>query len=129
MGLCASYAALARFISGQDLYIPPRSPRELLNTLRSYSFDALHNLISHSRTAMQPGGYSRVRCRGLSPPSDTDRAQACEIASTSLSTVVAAPEHTTYLLELHRRPIDPGVAGGTDDLHCPVASPLRPLRT
>jgi hypothetical protein len=61
MGLYASYAALSRYDSGQDLYISPRSQSELFSTLRSYSFDAIHNLISQSRSAMQPGGYSRVR--------------------------------------------------------------------
>ncbi|KAF8592339.1 hypothetical protein K439DRAFT_1378361 [Ramaria rubella] len=108
MGMCASYAALARFISGQDLYMPPRNRRELFSTLRSYSFDALHNLISHSRSAMQPGGYSR----------------ACEIASTSISSVLAVEEHTAHLLELHQhiRPTDV-------TMQCPISSPSRSLRT
>ena len=60
MGLCASYLALARFMSGQDLYIAPRNKSELSNTLRSYSYDALHNLISQSRRELPPGGYSLV---------------------------------------------------------------------
>lgn len=60
MGLCASYVALARFISGQDLYISPRNGVELFQSLRSYSFDALHNLISQSRRELPPGGYTMV---------------------------------------------------------------------
>lgn len=127
MGLYASYAALSRYDSGQDLYIPPRSQSELFRTLRSYSFDAIHNLISQSRSAMQPGGYSRVRMISPCPvriAENYPHLQACEIASKSISSVLAVKEHTTHLLELHQRP-------RTDDvsLQCPVASPSRRLKT
>ncbi|KAF8484291.1 hypothetical protein JB92DRAFT_1601161 [Gautieria morchelliformis] len=107
MGLYASYAALSRYDSGQDLYIPPRNQGELFSTLRSYSFDAIHNLIAQSRSAMQPGGYRR----------------ACEIASKSILSVLAVKDHTAHLLELHQRPRPEDAS-----LQCPVASPPRPLR-
>jgi len=106
MGFCASYMAVKRFISGQDLYIAPRNRKELFNTLRSYSFDALHNLISHSRTALETGGYSRV----------------CEIALNSVSTRLTIDENTSYLLALHKPHTD-----GNSQFE--VGSPPRFLRT
>ncbi|KIJ56670.1 hypothetical protein M422DRAFT_238284 [Sphaerobolus stellatus SS14] len=85
MGLCASYVALARFMSGQDLYIAPRNGVELYNTLRSYTFDALHNLISQSRRELPVGGYSL----------------ACEVASNSILAMLGTDSNTSYLLSLH----------------------------
>ncbi|GJJ07460.1 hypothetical protein Clacol_001662 [Clathrus columnatus] len=85
MGLCAAYMSLSRFIGGQDLYITPRNRSELFYTLRSYMYDALHNLIAHSRSALRTGGYTR----------------ACEIASKSIAAMLATAENTAYLLALH----------------------------
>lgn len=85
MGLCASYVALTRFIGGQDLYISPRNGVELFQSLRSYSFDALHNLIAQSRRELPPGGYT----------------MACQVAGDSLLAMLATDGNTSYLLGLH----------------------------
>ncbi|KIJ36523.1 hypothetical protein M422DRAFT_261083 [Sphaerobolus stellatus SS14] len=77
--------ALPRFMSGQDLYITPRNGVEFYNTLRSYTFDALHNLISQSRRELPVGGYSL----------------ACEVASNSILAMLGTDPNTSYLLSLH----------------------------
>jgi hypothetical protein len=33
IGLCAAYASLARYVKGEDLYIPPRNETELVQIL------------------------------------------------------------------------------------------------
>ncbi|KAG9123356.1 hypothetical protein FRC07_015053 [Ceratobasidium sp. 392] len=58
IGLCASYAALSRYIVGEDLYVPPRNEEELSYILsptltvthsKRYTTDVLHSLVSQAR--------------------------------------------------------------------------------
>ncbi|KIJ22932.1 hypothetical protein M422DRAFT_276584 [Sphaerobolus stellatus SS14] len=86
--------ALPRFMSGQDLYITPRNGVEFYNTLRSYTFDALYNLISQSRRELPVGGYSL----------------ACEVASNSILAMLGTdPKLRICYLCTHRRHTrDPG---------------------
>ena len=78
---CAAYKAFARFLSGKDLFILPRTRNELASVLyvsqfiasavrhltndlyvcrQRYAKDSIHNTISGARNALQPGGYTRV---------------------------------------------------------------------
>lgn len=84
IALCASYQALARYISGADIYLMPRSVADLESKLcvlclcftllrwcadtacctryrRRYAYDAIHNMIAQSKSPLERGGYSRVR--------------------------------------------------------------------
>ncbi|KAJ7591021.1 hypothetical protein C8J56DRAFT_934483 [Mycena floridula] len=84
----ASYSALERFLSGSDLYLIPRTRSELESILRRYSYDAIHNAISRSRSALQTGGYSRV----------------CHLAEQSISDVLDTGNNIRILLDMHRPP-------------------------
>ncbi|KAI0254386.1 hypothetical protein BJV78DRAFT_1187478 [Lactifluus subvellereus] len=82
---CASYQALSRYLTGADLIFPPRTRKELENVLRRYSYDAIHNIIARARSALAPGGYSRV----------------CHIAERSLHNVLDSDDNVAVLLSLH----------------------------
>ena len=70
---CASYKAFERYVSGQDLLLLPRSPKELESILRRYAHDAIHNTIAQARGGpLRTGGYSRVRSN-LSDPKSVRR--------------------------------------------------------
>jgi hypothetical protein len=79
---CASYRAFDRYLSGNDIFLLPRTRSELESILyvtslffflrfpprgltlfhirRRYAYDAIHNAIASSRSPLQTGGYSRV---------------------------------------------------------------------
>jgi len=101
IGLSASYRALARYVSGADLYMIPRNASDLLSLLTSYSRDAIHTTISQMRTEIQPGGYGRV----------------CDIARVSLRNAVNADDNTSLLLALHRPAMhsSPIIAGSANN--------------
>ncbi|KAG2150640.1 uncharacterized protein EDB93DRAFT_1059022, partial [Suillus bovinus] len=82
---CASYQAFTRYLSGSDLFIVPRSRRELEGVLRRYAYDSIHNAISVSRQTLQRGGYSRM----------------CSLAEKSIRDVLNTNDNTTVLLNLH----------------------------
>ncbi|KAF9451736.1 hypothetical protein P691DRAFT_698762 [Macrolepiota fuliginosa MF-IS2] len=101
---CASYAAFDRYISGTDLYILPRNQAELESILKRYSYDAIHNAIAKSRSALQPGGYSRV----------------CVLAEKSIRDILNSGDNVNFLLGLHRH----------DSQNSPNdCSPTRPIST
>ncbi|KAI0081810.1 hypothetical protein K474DRAFT_1703658 [Panus rudis PR-1116 ss-1] len=83
---CASYQAFNRYLSGHDLYILPRSRRELVKILQRYAHDAIHNAIAKARSTLEEGGYSRI----------------CHLADESIGKVLDQNDNTSYLLELHR---------------------------
>ncbi|KAK7049510.1 hypothetical protein VNI00_005541 [Paramarasmius palmivorus] len=85
---CASYRAFDRYLSGVDLFILPRSRSELESILRRYAYDAIHNTIARSRSALQPGGYSRV----------------CHLSEKSIRDVLDTGDNTSILLALHPVP-------------------------
>ncbi|KIY49243.1 hypothetical protein FISHEDRAFT_41702 [Fistulina hepatica ATCC 64428] len=82
---CASYAAFERYLDGSDLFIKPRSRRELEDILRRYSYDAIHNAISRSRKPLAEGGYSRV----------------CHLAEKSIRDVLNTGDNALQLLAIH----------------------------
>ncbi|KAH8118272.1 hypothetical protein DFH11DRAFT_660175 [Phellopilus nigrolimitatus] len=88
IALGASYKALARYISGDDIYLMPRSIPELESKLKRYAYDAIHNTISQSRAPLERGGYSRV----------------CFIAEQSIRSVLLTDNNGMDLLNMHRRP-------------------------
>jgi len=87
---CSTYKAFARFLSGNDLFILPRSRSELESILKRYSYDAIHNTISQARANLEAGGYSRI----------------CHLAETSISNVLNANDNVVALLALHPQPRD-----------------------
>ncbi|KAJ7771375.1 hypothetical protein DFH07DRAFT_734705 [Mycena maculata] len=82
---CASYRSFQRYLSGEHLFILPRSRRELESILRRYSTDAIHNAIAKSRSTLEAGGYSR----------------ACHLAENSIREVLNTGDNVAYLLALH----------------------------
>ncbi|KAJ3491465.1 hypothetical protein NLI96_g679 [Meripilus lineatus] len=88
---CASYQAFNRFLSGDDLYLLPRSRHELESVLRSYGYDAVHNAIAKARSMLERGGYSRI----------------CQLMEASIRKVLDANDNASYLLELHRPQFEP----------------------
>jgi len=86
MALAASYTALNRYLHGQDLYLLPRNVVELQAILLSYSTDAIHNFISHSRAPLRVGGYSRT----------------VDMASKSIRALLHSNDNCMKLLELHQ---------------------------
>ncbi|KAG2349964.1 hypothetical protein BDR05DRAFT_955809 [Suillus weaverae] len=82
---CASYQAFTRYLSGSDLFIVPRSHRELEGVLRRYAYDSIHNAIAVSRQTLQRGGYSRT----------------CSLAEKSIRDVLNTNDNATVLLNLH----------------------------
>ncbi|KAG1865238.1 hypothetical protein C8R48DRAFT_706532 [Suillus tomentosus] len=93
---CASYQAFTRYLSGSDLFIVPRSPRELEGVLRRYAYDSIHNAIAVSRQTLQRGGYSRM----------------CSLAEKSIRDVLNTNDNATVLLDLHTP--QPGTFTGPD---------------
>ncbi|KAF9259532.1 hypothetical protein L218DRAFT_963572 [Marasmius fiardii PR-910] len=85
---CASYRAFDRYLSGADLFILPRTRKELENVLRRYAYDAIHNTIARSRSTVEPGGYSRV----------------CMQAEQSIRAVLDTGDNTPILLAMHPNP-------------------------
>ncbi|KAJ7095395.1 hypothetical protein B0H15DRAFT_110891 [Mycena belliarum] len=82
---CASYRSFERYLSGEHLFIPPRTRSELLSILRRYSTDAIHNAIAKSRSTLETGGYTRV----------------CHLAAKSIQEVLNTGDNVAYLLALH----------------------------
>ncbi|KAG2368481.1 hypothetical protein BDR07DRAFT_1324806 [Suillus spraguei] len=93
---CASYQAFNRYLSGSDLFIVPRSRRELEGVLRRYAYDSIHNAIAVSRQTLQRGGYSRT----------------CSLAEKSIRDVLNTNDNATVLLNLHAP--QPETFTGTD---------------
>ncbi|KAH8094785.1 hypothetical protein BXZ70DRAFT_896316 [Cristinia sonorae] len=83
---CSSYQAFNRFLSGDGLYILPRSRKELETVLRRYATDAIHNTIARARSPLERGGYSRI----------------CHLAEQSISKVLDENDNASHLLDLHR---------------------------
>ncbi|KAG1820174.1 uncharacterized protein BJ212DRAFT_1338431 [Suillus subaureus] len=83
---CASYHAFDRYLSGEDLFIPPRFPSELERVLRRHAYDSIHNAISRSRQTLKPGGYSRT----------------CHLAEQSIRSVLNIADNARRLLAWHR---------------------------
>ncbi|KAF8607602.1 hypothetical protein BDV93DRAFT_519633 [Ceratobasidium sp. AG-I] len=86
IGLCAAYAALARYVSGSDLYVPPRNTDELSYILKRYTTDVLHSLVSQARDSS---------LRTMLPT-------ARQIAASSLESVLK--QHRESLLVMHSPP-------------------------
>ncbi|TFL06003.1 hypothetical protein BDV98DRAFT_561022 [Pterulicium gracile] len=84
---CAAYQAFSRYISGADLYIPPRNRPELERILKRYTYDAIHNTIAKARAQVLPGGYSRM----------------CERAEISIKNVLNKTNNDHNLVVLHSR--------------------------
>ncbi|KAF8204985.1 hypothetical protein BJ912DRAFT_17136 [Pholiota molesta] len=83
---CASYRAFDRYLSGNDLFLLPRTRLELESILRRYAYDAIHNAIASSRSQLQTGGYSRI----------------CHLAEESIRAVLNTSDNVDILLALHR---------------------------
>ncbi|KAG1755682.1 hypothetical protein EDB19DRAFT_1662463 [Suillus lakei] len=83
---CASYHAFDRYLSGEDLFIPPRFPSELERVLRRHAYDSIHNAISRSRQTLKTGGYSRT----------------CHLAEQSIRSVLNTEDNARRLLAWHR---------------------------
>lgn len=88
LSLAAAYLAVNRYIHGNDLYIRPKTTRDLENVLRRYSVDAIHDYISLAKTPLSPGGYSR----------------ASSMAQQSIQSVLASQSNAQRLLQLHGAP-------------------------
>jgi len=86
---CASYEAFNRYLAGTDLFLLPRSRRELESILRRHSYDAIHNAIAKSRSTLERGGYSR----------------ACGLAEKSIKDVLNTGDNAETLLALHLPPV------------------------
>jgi len=86
----ASYQAFTRYLTGNDLYLLPRSRTELEGVLRRYSYDAIHNSISKARSQLERGGYSRT----------------CHLAEASISRVLNENDNAAHLLDLHQPNLD-----------------------
>ncbi|EJD01157.1 uncharacterized protein FOMMEDRAFT_21596 [Fomitiporia mediterranea MF3/22] len=97
IALGASYQALARYISGADIYLMPRTPTDLLDKLKRYAADAIHNTIAQSRRPMEEGGYGRILA----------------LAHQSLRSVLATGNNTRDLLNLHVQQNDPKLQSTT----------------
>ncbi|KAG1768190.1 hypothetical protein EDD22DRAFT_873319 [Suillus occidentalis] len=83
---CASYHAFDRYLSGEDLFIPPRFVSELEGVLRRHAYDSIHNAISRSRQTLKTGGYSRT----------------CHLAEQSIRSVLNTEDNARRLLAWHR---------------------------
>ncbi|CAE6439472.1 hypothetical protein ACGC1H_000792 [Rhizoctonia solani] len=94
IGRCAAYAALSRFVVGDDLYVPPRNASELDHILKRYTTDVLHSLVSQARD-------SELR---------TALPKARQIAASSLNTVLRNSELLESLLIRHSPPENDVVA-------------------
>ncbi|KAB5595594.1 hypothetical protein CTheo_1055 [Ceratobasidium theobromae] len=88
IGRCAAYAALSRYVIGEDLYVPPRNPSELDYILKRYTTDVLHSLVSQARDS---------DLRTMLP-------KARQVAASSLNAVLRNSELCESLLVRHSPP-------------------------
>ncbi|KAG2152252.1 hypothetical protein BD769DRAFT_1404065 [Suillus cothurnatus] len=101
---CASYHAFDRYLSGEDLFIPPRFPSELERVLRRHAYDSIHNAISRSR-------YSRVCVFPLTSLSPAEPViKICHLAEQSIRSVLNTEDNARSLLAWHRPNIPSPVA-------------------
>jgi hypothetical protein len=84
---CATYQAFDRYLSGADMYIPPRNRAELERILKRYSYDAIHNTIAKARSQVLPGGYGRM----------------CDKAEQSIREVLSRNDNHVVLISLHSK--------------------------
>ncbi|KAJ7068284.1 hypothetical protein C8F01DRAFT_1117596 [Mycena amicta] len=82
---CAAYRGLERYLSGEHLFILPRTRRELESILRRNATVEIHNCIAKSRSTLEAGGYSRV----------------VTSAAESIRAVLNTADNEAYLLGLH----------------------------
>jgi len=87
---CAAYKAFARYLSGRDLFILPRTRGELVSVLNRYAKDSIHNTISGARNGLQPGGYTRI----------------IQLAHKSILRVLDTDDNASVLLSLHAHAVD-----------------------
>ncbi|KAF7301697.1 hypothetical protein MIND_00735200 [Mycena indigotica] len=92
----AAYTGLERYLSGEHLFIVPRTRPQLESILRRYSTDAIHNAIAKSRSTLNEGGYSRV----------------ITLAVESIRAVLNAGDNEAYLLGLHSPQSSPTTQDG-----------------
>jgi len=102
IGLCAAYAALDRYVRGEDLYLPPRDIWELQAVLRLYSDHVINSLFSQIRS-WSPTGHR-------TPPAYASARQQC---ARSLHAVLSPGDTLHRLVELHSPPTTP---------HCPSSA-------
>ncbi|KAG8895862.1 hypothetical protein FRB99_000308 [Tulasnella sp. 403] len=104
IGLCAAYASLARFVKGEDLYLPPRDANELQSILRNYSDHIVNSLCSQV--------VSRVTLR-----STNGYAVAREQSARSLRRALTTGDNLSRLVAMHSPPaVDPVAATATLDV-------------
>jgi len=96
IGLCAAYAALERYVKGEDLYLPPRDTWELQAILRSYSDHVINSLFSQIRSWACPD-YRTPKAYAIAR-------QQC---ATSLHAVLSPEGVLARLVELHTPPATP----------------------
>jgi len=95
IGHSAAYTALARYIKGEDLYLPPRNVWELRAVLRLYSDHVINSLFS--------------QVRNLSPEYRTANAyaRARQQCAMSLHAVLSPGNNLEILVALHTPPATP----------------------
>jgi len=96
IGLCAAYAALSRFVKGEDVYLPPRDVWELQAVLRLYSDHVINPLFSQIRSWAStnnrtPNAYAIAR----------------EQCAKSLRNALLSEDALVKLVELHTPPVTP----------------------
>ncbi|KAG8855831.1 hypothetical protein FRB96_006653 [Tulasnella sp. 330] len=96
IGLCAAYAALSRYVKGEDLYLPPRNSSELQSILRSYSDHVINSLFSQIRSWARsdyrtPAAYATAR----------------EQCAKSLRAILSQSNAISKLIDLHSPPVTP----------------------
>ncbi|KAG8966444.1 hypothetical protein FRC03_011982 [Tulasnella sp. 419] len=90
VGLCAAYTALARYVDGQDVYVPPRNYGELQKILRLYSDHVINSLFTQIPSRAPRDGYATAR----------------NICAQSLHTALSQNSNAEYLISLHTSPAD-----------------------
>ncbi|CAK5275552.1 unnamed protein product [Mycena citricolor] len=107
VALSASYLSFKRYLSREQLMIPPRTRRDLESVLRRYSTDAIHNAISQSRGTLQAGGYSRVCPMDVAHDYELIfSAQVCHLATDSIVAVLDRGDNVQHFLSLYASPYD-----------------------
>jgi hypothetical protein len=96
---CAAYQAFSRYLTGADLYLPPRNRKDLERVLRRHATDNIHNLIARARSGLQNGGYARI----------------CLLAEKSISNVLDSNDNATTLLAVHMQTPDRAHIGRRDE--------------
>ncbi|KAJ1308643.1 hypothetical protein OPQ81_004337 [Rhizoctonia solani] len=94
IGRCAAYAALLRYVVGEDLYVPPRNASELDYILKRYTTGVLHSLVSQARDSELRTGLPKAR----------------QIAAASLNSILQNSELLESLLARHSPPENDVVA-------------------